>query len=459
MSRSLSPKKFQSFTRQDQLLTDKSPQLPDVDTYRKVLLREKKIGLPGIAEIKRRGMKQLPQFFVYCHKKSVGNTSIPQIIWAKTTIDSILGKGSQNNMDIMKNKVSEIHQIKGELYKKFYEVDPDEKLFKKFGKIVPFDDINFSNYMRENYDIEYILSPSFRKLYEIIVKTEILDGYNGQNFQHLSLCDFSGSHILAVNYYLKTMTDNKNYDWYIENLGIFPKSKQQENDYGLYNRFNNRINNVSSGSSEISKYMDFWQPKGYADLITNNCNIGTDEIFKSDQKSIKALLISLMTLKKGGNLILNIYLVSTPLTFTLQLLLYLVFEEICLVKPPSSNNITYEYYVVCKRYLRNIEMSIVKELWMKVSNVPNVDEINQYSFFPEDFVRSYSDFFNFFVNSQQDIFANVNEYNLNKYAIYSNFNFDFYFIHRYLDPIKDDFLQAYVKNMKYRRLPMQDKLV
>ena len=37
---------------------------------------------------------------------------------------------------------------------------------------------------------------------------------NNYNFTSFSLCEAPGQFILAINYYLKTHTNNKKYNWY-----------------------------------------------------------------------------------------------------------------------------------------------------------------------------------------------------------------------------------------------------
>ena len=94
---------------------------------------------------------------------------------------------------------------------------------------------------------------------------------------------------------------------------------------------------------------------GGVDLVCADAAPAVMQDFNRQELSSRTTILSeiifaLYTLRVGGDFVIKIYDCFTPFTIDLVYLLYLLFNEITIIKPPTSRAANSEKYVVCKHF-------------------------------------------------------------------------------------------------------------
>ena len=212
-------------------------------------------------------------------------------------------------------------------------------------------------------------------MYEICERTKFLP--RKKDIRSLDICGFPGTFSLAINHYLKTKTDNENFDWYIQSYsekGIGYLKDQ----YGLVKRYPEKflINDMGdiTDSKEIDYLKDLFKDKK-CDIATSDCGLPNqmiEEKYSRETQMTKIFfgqyLAGVSVLRKGGNFVMKYYHFYENFNISLIYLMSLNFQKVYLLKPESSRQFRgAEVYILCLGFKDNINESKYKSL-IKVLN-------------------------------------------------------------------------------------------
>ena len=125
--------------------------------------------------------------------------------------------------------------------------DKSTKLLEEY-----YDNLSFYNFTKNNkigpwvnkkYNIPYKgWTNAWRKMYEMAFKMKLIknnDSKDNDNknstFRHFDICGYPGAFVFAINHYIKTHTNYKNYEWYVQS-------------------FNSNLEQTGSGKLKKKKY-------------------------------------------------------------------------------------------------------------------------------------------------------------------------------------------------------------
>lgn len=227
---------------------------------------------------------------------------------------------------------------------------------------------SFDPFIGEKYNIAreinaYNLTNAWLKCYEIIDHFNLIPKIYDEKseFVYFDNASYPGSFIVAVNHYVKTQTNIKNFKWYGSSL------KNKDNlgdDFNLQKNFpkNWLMHENNDGDLvKIENILDFNRQlkNTHGERVVNmySCDLsldwGTDY---NNQESISfnenlcQILCGLLTLKSGGHLFVKHFTLFEPFTIAYLSLLTLLFNGVYITKPISSKRTNSETYIVCKNY-------------------------------------------------------------------------------------------------------------
>lgn len=336
-----------------------------------------------------------------------------------------------------------------------------------------------NNFLNKKYNLNIYFTNAFRKIYEICEKSKFINS-NLKKVRHFDICSMPGGFIFGINHFLKTRNKTIEYDWY--NQSYTGKGKSYfKDEFGLVKKNKERfLTGDSTGDitkiKNINIYYKFFE-KNKCDIVTSDCGLDNDLIFgkskylkeKQMAKTFYSQLIcGLGVLKKGGNFFMKTYHSFSKFSISLIYLLGVCFEEVKLVKPESSRQLSgKEIYYLClnlKKELSDLE----KERLLLI--LKNFDEeiLNQN-------IISYSNMNKVILKNIEDT---LSDYYLNKISLKNKVS-DFkvktvgvtifddpkkYFIFKKLVNESSqeallDYYKNYFKIFKYKKISNKDKLV
>ena len=215
------------------------------------------------------------------------------------------------------------------------------------------------------------------KMYELCTHFHLMKRFS-KKCTHFDNAAFPGSFLLAGNHYAKASAKINTYDWY--GSSWIDSSKDLLNDsYDLYKNHPNRwlMNREVSGNVTDEVSLRFWAKKlgGKVDLYTSDLGFETGSNNDYTRQELDhvhpnfgQVLAGLLTLKKGGHLVIKQYTLFQPLNITLYVVLLQLFTEVHICKPMTSRPTNSETYVVCKDYRINNTgnlQSLLSNVWIK----------------------------------------------------------------------------------------------
>lgn len=204
------------------------------------------------------------------------------------------------------------------------------------------------------------------KCWEIINFYKLIPSNHSDNFTVFCNAEFPGAFIFSINHYIKTVTQNKNYEWFANSLwpGFGKDKKILGDEFGLYKKYNEKwLMNDKEASGDVtnSEMNKIIQQKlaGKVDLYTSDIGIELKIEEMNDEETIEAplnlgqIICALNTLKEGGHMVCKTFLFFKPFTMSLLYILTNVFGELYICKPMSSRPGNSEIYIVGKYYKEN----------------------------------------------------------------------------------------------------------
>ena len=237
------------------------------------------------------------------------------------------------------------------------------------------------------------ISQAWIKMYEIIVKYDLIKKNNNNTYKTFHLCEAPGNFISATNHYIKTQTNIENFDWYAQTLNPFISVNKLRAFKDDFNYIRNYKDRWKFGYNDSGDIMDIENIKWYrkftldrnVDLITSDCgipeNFGFDSVIKLH---CAQLIFILYNLPDKSSCVAKM---KIPIIHSLQVELYYKyyqsFDKLYFYKG-NQNPSSKEFYLVGIGYNRSV---LEKELDSLLQVFKNYDtEYNKDRTFPESFI-------------------------------------------------------------------------
>jgi len=228
----------------------------------------------------------------------------------------------------------------------------------KFDSIIDNYDDDLTNIVKKKFKLNNfdIIHPNFFKMWEIIKTFDLIK--KTKTFVSLHISDKYCSYAQAIMLYRNTLIKTNNDESYIINVNS-EKFNQEE----LKKRYKNKFTIFTSYPKK--KYL--------ADFVSVGLYFKWQNDVTQEQeaylKLIENLMVGLISLKKGGNMIVQIYEIFTKPTLEILFVLSSLFGKLYIIKPLICNNIFPEKYIVCINYNNsNLITDKLNELAQNIKN-------------------------------------------------------------------------------------------
>jgi hypothetical protein len=216
---------------------------------------------------------------------------------------------------------------------------------------------------KKKFNAQHVTN-AFLKMFELLNIFELIPK-NKKTFRHFDNAAFPGAFVIATNHYMRTKRKKVEYDWYASSWiteDSVRTGQPLEDKYKLYKKYPEKwlMSNSNDGNVlSVQNQMD-WQNKlgNSVDLYTSDLGFATgfDGDYNKQEEShvlpnLGQALAGLLTLKKGGHLILKQYTFFNSLNISLYAILTNLFQEVYISKPVTSRSANSESYVICKAFL------------------------------------------------------------------------------------------------------------
>ena len=279
------------------------------------------------------------------------------------------------------------------------------------------------------YDIPnfHVSNDEWLKIIEILSKIKAID-ITKTNLKSFHICEFSGSFINAIFFYLSLKNKNIKWVWKaqrINPLAALPKYNDNfiTNDLDVIHNedigydeimLNNYYDNYDFGSNntgDITKYeniMYYRQNHNDYDLITVGCSskTGNEHILSYSQ-----YLMIFSCCKKGGNAILKrVFPIENSQELNMLYLFYCLFENVIVYKP-KLNYHSQEYFLVALNY-KGISSELLDKL---IDFLKNFDLVGFTTTMPTNFTLQVD-------KMQNDLIENMNKFIKKQIYFYDNYD-------------------------------------
>jgi hypothetical protein len=227
--------------------------------------------------------------------------------------------------------------------------------------------------LQHQYKI-FPVSQAWAKMWEILINTGIVDA-DSKSLSSFHVCEAPGNFICALKHFVKTQTKISDFEWRAQSLNPYEKKVTDINKNLIgdtYGMIENNPNNWLFGSDNtgditnpqnINHYVDFFKHKK-PDLMTSDCGIAKSE--ETDKRLLHVVFCQFYTmlkcLKKGGSYVAKVFIpLIHPIELSMIYILYLHFEELRFFKGVVNPN-SKEYYIVCKGYMDDVDISLFNKI-------------------------------------------------------------------------------------------------
>jgi len=200
-----------------------------------------------------------------------------------------------------------------------------------------------------------MVNSAWTKIYEIISREKMID-HNMDKFKSFHLCEISGSNIFAINHYIKTETNIKDFEWYA-NYHASNDTKCKLIDLYPNNWVTDQYGNSDlKYSTVIDTYVKIPCLSNINLVICDGSNYvsilkQTEQELMTSRSLFFQIYTLLHTLSPSGNAIIKIFLpLVESMTISILYLLVKSFAIVKLVKPISCHADNSEIYCICKSY-------------------------------------------------------------------------------------------------------------
>ena len=283
--------------------------------------------------------------FVYQLQHKDGNTD---------TIDSSMIK--KNTIELKKRLENECMAID--------HAQKDKKLSEYYKSSMKLLD-QFKIYCKELEKRTHIMTNSWMKCWEMIHTFHLIPADHDSSFTVFCNAEFPGSFLLAINHYMKTQTNVKQYEWYANSIWPSEHAKKMNKEihkdsFKLYEKYPDHwlMNQQNGGDITTLSMINIIEKKlkNKVDLYTGDVSNGSENEEDEQKNVLGQIICGLKVLKNGGVFVCKLFTFFKEFTMSLLFMLSGMFKEFYITKPMSSRPIQTECYIVGKGYTRNDEM-------------------------------------------------------------------------------------------------------
>jgi hypothetical protein len=235
------------------------------------------------------------------------------------------------------------------------------------------------------------LSQAFFKMYEIMELFDLVDK-KLDKINTFHGCELPGSFIFAINHYLKTKTNIKNYNWTAQSLNEMDNPARLEDSYKLLNIHKKRYNfgPKNNGNFMHLDNIDYYLSKySNSQLITFDCGMPMQVDGVSSNKLMTKLEHSVVyfLLSCGKNSIMKLIIpMDDSILIKLIGILCRYYEEVHFYKSEQAYT-SNEFYLVMKNFKKDSNLNKILQTirkYLEGNGKLNIDE-----YLEEDFYGKY----------------------------------------------------------------------
>ncbi len=253
----------------------------------------------------------------------------------------------------------------------------------------------------KKYKIKFEISNGFTKMWEMLSSIHLLSNNKGLNV--FFIAEAPGQWIYSVDYYIKKKLDNvKNWDWRATSLNPkHPLNLERfgkgilDDAYGFIKAYPDKwlwgVDQTGdiTKSENIKWYHQYVKEWAKPNLVTGDAGLQSSnpEIYQKLELA-QVLMVAAVSAKDGNCIIKHFlpYIPDIPVTeqanglfINYIYLYYLMFEEVYMMKPLSSNPVSGEFYVIGKKFI-----GLDNTTFDKMLNLLDNFEVNMCFFKKED---------------------------------------------------------------------------
>ena len=319
------------------------------------------------------------------------------------------------------NKFQEMYklgiQVNNSVLESLFE-NNDKIQSRKVPLVIKFITDNYSRgvakYINENskFKLSFNITNGFTKMWEILETIpSLLPNSQKQDRQQLKvffIAEAPGQWIYAINYYTqKKLSNVKKVDWRATSLN--PKHPLNLERYGkgilddAYGFIKHYPKNWLWGVDEtgditkaenIRWYHQYVKEWDKPDLVTGDAGLQSDNPLIYQKLELAQVVMVAGVSQKGGNCIIKHFLPYIPdipetehsngFFINYLYLYYLMFEDVYLLKPLSSNPVSGEFYLIGKKFI-----GLNEEIFEKLLNLIENFEVNMCFFDKKDIPENF----------------------------------------------------------------------
>ena len=250
------------------------------------------------------------------------------------------------------------------------------------------------------YNNGFELSQAWLKMYEICTLFNIISKKK-KTFNSMHICELPGNFIAAINHYIKTKTDIKEFNWigqslnpyHKDNIKKYGKSIINEKPYNFYTYYPNNWNFGKDNTGDITNIKNIKYYKSICkniNLLTSDCGLGWTGSQDITLKKVHFASIVFMfnNLPKNGNFVAKFVLpIDELLEIDMIYLMYKQFKKIYIYKP-LQNMYSGEFYLIGIKY-NPISETYLKRMFkiLKTFNKESFNQRIQKSKYPKSFTH------------------------------------------------------------------------
>ena len=226
---------------------------------------------------------------------------------------------------------------------------------------------------------KYVTNDEWLKIAEILFKINLIDDTK-TNLKSFHICEFSGSFVNAITFFLYLKMNQMPWSWKAQQLN--PKFKMNYNDTFITNDLDDNDNNDNSISFDENMLNDYYDNYDFGkdntgdittyeniqyyrknhndyDLVTAGC--GTTQTDNGYILSYSQYLMIFSCCKKGGNAILKrAFPIENTQEISMVYLFYCLFKDVIIYKP-KINYHSQEFYLIGLNY-KGINQNLLDKL-------------------------------------------------------------------------------------------------
>jgi cap2 methyltransferase len=377
----------------------------------------------------------------------------------------------------------EMMEIKAQLNRVKQKQDPisaDPRLRDKYLRIADMvrahDDLRGKNgILVKRYGAE-IVTNAWLKMYELMNFLQPQLAKCKKPFHSFHIAEAPGNFLLAINHKLRTDYSSVEWDWLANSYWDLYSSGNVhylEDQYGLIRAFPDKWIFGADGDGDITSPANLRSfSQTVRERFPNGCQFMTSDVkyvpidvnFDEEERinlpvHLGHLLCALLTLEKGGTMILKEFTLFEGPSVALVYLMSCCFKQVRIVKPETSRPANSEIYIVGLGYQKNLSQLQFEALYniMEYIRYLNTDAGSPAIFLQSDVPKSFVDKLIRIESALAKLQMQFIERNLELFERYQEVPFSQ--IQRELAPIRERAAEEWIKKMGVKVLDSRHHLM